>query len=44
MFAFAITISALFDFIGMIICFLDGLLVVILSFGLNFWPKLFMTL
>ena len=43
MFAFAITISALFDFIGMIICFLDGLLVVILSFGLTFWPKLFMT-
>jgi len=35
-FAFAITLSTLFDLIGTIICFLDRLLVVILSFGLAF--------
>jgi len=44
MFTFAITISALFDPIEMIICFLDGLLVVMLSFSLAFWLELFMTL
>jgi len=34
-FAFAIIFSALFDSIGMIICFLKGFLVVILSLGLS---------
>jgi len=43
MFAFAVTLSALFDLIEMIICFLDKLLVVMLSFNLVFWLELFMT-
>jgi len=43
-FAFTITFSALFDPIGIIICFLKSSLVVILSLGLPFWLILLMTL
>lgn len=37
-------LSILFDSIGMIICFLESPLVIILIFGLLFWFELFMTL
>lgn len=37
-------LSILFDSIGMIICFLESPLVIMLIFGLLFWFELFMTL
>lgn len=40
----AITLSTLFVSIGIIICFLDELLVIMLSLGFSLWLELFMTL
>ena len=44
MLALFITLSELQNFIEIITCFLERSLIVILSFGLSFWFKLFITL
>ena len=43
-FAFTITLSALFNPIGTVTCFLDRPLIVMLSLGLSFWSKFNITL